>query len=113
MEVAPSALLLLHDLSTLSNGLIIRHCFICCTLLDRARLESIYSLFIYRTIYIQLHLFSIKEKETHMQQRHDNNLSDTMRRYFATQSSVIDREGNTKSLCHIPLLAKQVRDIFE
>ena len=28
-----------------------------------------------------------------MQQCHDDNLSDTMRRYFATQLSVIGREG--------------------
>ena len=35
-----------------------------------------------------------------MQQRHDDNLSDAMHRYFAKQLSIIDREGNTISICH-------------
>ena len=34
---------------------------------------------------------SQSKNETHMQQRHGDNLSDTMRRYLATQLSVIGR----------------------
>ena len=46
---------------------------------------------------------SQSKNETHMQQRHDEYLSDIMRRYFATQLSVIGREESTKSICHTML----------
>ena len=46
---------------------------------------------------------SQSKNETHTQQRHDDNLSDTMRRYLATQLSVIGREESTKSICHTML----------
>ena len=46
---------------------------------------------------------SQSKNETYMQQRHDDNLSDTMRSYLATQLSVIGREESTKSICHTML----------
>ena len=35
-----------------------------------------------------------------MHQCHDDNLSDTMCRYFVTELLVVGRQGNTKSICH-------------
>ena len=46
---------------------------------------------------------SQSKNEMQLQQHHDDNSSDTMCRYFATQLSVIGREGNTKSICYIML----------
>ena len=43
---------------------------------------------------------SESKNETLMQQRHDDNLRNTLHRYFATQLFVIGRKGTTKSITY-------------
>ena len=55
-----------------------------------------------------------KTKDHHVMIVGAKELSDTtMRRYFTIQLSVIGWEGSTKSICHIPLLTKQARNMLE
>ena len=61
----------------------------------------------FKELYTSSFTHSQSKNETHMQQRYDDNLSNTMRRYLATQLSVIGREKSTKSICHTMLFCSK------